>query len=87
MQEKAADDSERVRRAFRLCFGREPKSIEQERISRLLADQLKSFAADLPDAKAVAGAELAAGADVARFAAWTSVARVLLNLDEFITRE
>ena len=31
--------------------------------------------------------EVPLGADVVRWAAWTAYARVLLNLDEFITRE
>jgi hypothetical protein len=39
------------------------------------------------DAGALARPEAAAGADTAEAAAWTLVARVVLNLDEFITRE
>ena len=33
------------------------------------------------------GSEAVPGAEPARAAAWTAVARVLINLDEFITRE
>ena len=39
------------------------------------------------EAKALLPADAPKGVDAAEFAAWTSVARVLLNLDEFITRE
>ena len=39
------------------------------------------------EAKLLVPPDLPKEMDVARFAAWTTVARVLLNLDEFITRE
>jgi hypothetical protein len=68
-----ADDAARLDRAFRLCLGRAPAAPECE----LLTDVLRS-----------ARSRSAAGkAGSAELAAWTQVARTLLNLDEFITRE
>jgi hypothetical protein len=60
-----------VRRAFRLCLGRDPSAAEVERLSRLLEQE---------------AAEAGEGASAER-AAWTTLGRVLLNLDEFINRE
>jgi len=63
LREGGADDTERLRYAFRLCLARQPREREQQRLGELLAREGR-------------GAE-----------AWVTVARVLLNLDEFITRE
>jgi len=62
----------RIRHAFRLCVAREPNDYERACLAELLADEL-------------AGAE--STGDDARLSAWTAVARTLLNLDEFMTRE
>jgi len=73
LREAAADDGARIRHAFRLCLGRAPRDLEQQRLAALLA---RLLAAPEPE-----------DAQARRFAAWTTLARVLLNLDEFITRE
>ena len=79
-------DAARVSYAFRVAFGREPNATERESIERFLHLQLEAFADD-PDAAAELTAGAATDPDVREWAAWTAVARVLLNLDEFITRE
>ena len=53
-------------------------------MNELIAQQLEEFKSDPKAAQQIAGAK---NADSARLAAWTAVARVLLNLDETITRE
>jgi hypothetical protein len=65
---------DRLSRAFLLCLGREPTSRESRALCGLLAAERSA---------------LGGGADPASAdrAAWTAAARVLLNLDEFITRE
>jgi hypothetical protein len=71
-------DEVRLERAFRLCLVRGPKSEEMRTLQNLLAQQLAvgDPACDAPE-----------GIDGQQFAAWTTIARVLLNLDETITRE
>ena len=66
------DDPARLDYAFRLCVSRPPSAKERTRLLALLAD-LRT-----PNAKDAAASEPEV---------WTTVARVLLNLDETITRE
>ncbi|HVX64398.1 MAG TPA: PSD1 and planctomycete cytochrome C domain-containing protein [Pirellulales bacterium] len=80
-------DAERLRQAFRLCLAREPSATENDRLAQLLASQRESFAKDAKAAETLAPATRPEGIAAAEAAAWTAVARVLLNLDEFITRE
>jgi hypothetical protein len=81
------NDDESLTLAFRLCLGRAPKERELAILTKLLQKQLESFKAAPKDAQELAPSDLPKGIDVTRFAAWTTVARALLNLDEFITRE
>ncbi|HLJ12494.1 MAG TPA: PSD1 and planctomycete cytochrome C domain-containing protein [Planctomycetaceae bacterium] len=82
-----SDDQARLRYAFRVCLAREPKSGEGQRLAKLLALERTEFAANLKEAERLTPPLVPVKANVQEFAAWTSVARVLLNLDEFITRE
>jgi len=84
LQGPAQTDAERIRYAFRLCLVRVPGAVEQARLERLLAEQLDEFQSHPDAAREIAGG---AAPDAGRLAAWTVVARALLNLDEFITRE
>jgi hypothetical protein len=84
---EAASDLARLRYAFRLCLARPAQPHEEKILTDLLARQRAGFATDATGAKALTPAELPRGVTAAEFAAWTVVARVLLNLDEFITRE
>jgi hypothetical protein len=78
-------DQERLEYAFRLCLARKPTERERQTLTRLLGQQLASFRENPEEAKQIAPS--ASKGEVAQVAAWTTVARVLLNLDEFITRE
>ena len=80
-------DDERLAYAFRLCLARQPSTREQETLGRLLSQQFDSLRKNPDEARALASANLPENAEMPRYAAWTTVARVLLNLDEFITRE
>jgi hypothetical protein len=85
----ATSDEERIRWAWRRVLGREAQSHEAERLSQLLAKHRAEFAADRPAAEALVSIGIsprAENVDVAELAAWTSVSRVLLNLNETITR-
>jgi hypothetical protein len=81
------DDAGKIRRAFRLCLAREPTPREYQFLHDLLDRQREEFAADPGAARQLAGPGGPSEVDVEQRAAWTAVARVLLNLDEFLTRE
>jgi mono/diheme cytochrome c family protein len=88
-------DSRLVRQAFRLCLGREPAEPELRRLAAFLTKQEARYAADAAGAAELlkgggpAGQQLneVAGVPDGHKAALVLLARVLLNLDEFITRE
>ncbi|MBM3289641.1 MAG: DUF1553 domain-containing protein, partial [Candidatus Hydrogenedentes bacterium] len=81
-----ADERERVRFAFRACIGRQPADAELDRLQRFLADQRAAFASSQDSAIAFAS-NAPSAADKTEAAAYTALARVVLNLDEFTTRE
>jgi hypothetical protein len=88
LREAPQEDGERLRRAFRHALSRLP---EAEELAAMLAF-LDEARRELDDSAAerIAGVnaeEPAAGAEPRELAAWTLLARVLLNLDEAITRE
>jgi hypothetical protein len=87
LREAPADDAQRVRHAFRCCLSREPSATEQSRLVALLQEQRAGFEADATSAQELAPPNLPPELPRFEAAAWTAVARVLLNLDEFITRE
>ncbi|HTE18638.1 MAG TPA: DUF1553 domain-containing protein, partial [Armatimonadota bacterium] len=81
---------QRVRFAFRLCLSRGPSASESRRAIAFLQEQRAVYAAAPAEAAQVAGIDPKAppaGADPAELAAWTLLSRVLLNLDETITKE
>lgn len=85
LKEEPADAEKRLERAFLLCYGRPPSEAERNAVASFLDTQVVSFTADPTAAKEVAP-EMP-GIDSAEAAAWTAVARTLMNTDEFITRE
>jgi hypothetical protein len=87
VDEKPGTPQERIRHAFGLCLAREPSAAELARLSQLYDDLVKACRAN-PDAAAqLAGQAKPAGADLAEAAAWVALARTVMNLDEFVTRE
>ncbi|MFO0849614.1 MAG: PSD1 and planctomycete cytochrome C domain-containing protein [Gemmataceae bacterium] len=93
LSEGGKSDTERMSYAFRLVTARTPAQAEADALLRLLAKQTAKFADPASDPWAVAfrGPEehrkLPHTATPAQAAAWTAVARVLLNLDETVTKE
>ncbi|HET6879151.1 MAG TPA: PSD1 and planctomycete cytochrome C domain-containing protein [Pirellulales bacterium] len=81
------NDEERIRYLFALCFARQPAAKESARLLELLNRERASFAASPSEAERVAGLCRIEAIPVAEAAAWTSLARVAINLDEFITKE
>ena len=79
----------RLRWAWRRALQRDPRPEEVRVAEELLAAHLPSYRADPAAAAALVAtgqSAPAAGLDAAEWAAWTHVARVLLNLHELITR-
>lgn len=76
---------ERIEEAYHRCLGRDPQSAEAARLRKFYDERLAAFAADAEAARALAGRK--ATGDLAPQAAWIATARVLMNLDEFLTRE
>jgi mono/diheme cytochrome c family protein len=84
---EASGDEKRLRLAFRLATGRNPSADEMALLMRLLTKQRQAYAADAVGAKQVCGGKAPAGLEEREFAAWVMVGRVVLNVDEAITRE
>jgi hypothetical protein len=88
-----ATDAERVIYAFRRCLARPPSEKESATLLALLTKEVERFADGKRNPWELAAAdpehppELPAGTTPAQLAAWTAVSRVLLNLDETITKE
>ena len=74
LKEGPSDDPGRLSFAFRLCMAREPSDRELRRLQAFLASQKADHSA-------------ASDMEAPELAAWITTARVLLNLDELITRE
>jgi hypothetical protein len=80
VNEIPADESGRVDFSFRLCLGRAPSVEERARFLAFLKDRTTRYAGDQSATRKLTGS------DDPTLAAWTSVATILLNLDETITR-
>jgi uncharacterized protein DUF1553 len=89
-KEGGSTDRDRAIYAFRLCTGRKPDAVELERLLALLQNKENYFEDRTTAAVVVASPdEKSPPADVNlhKVAAWTVASRVLLNLDETITKE
>jgi mono/diheme cytochrome c family protein len=87
-------DAERITYAFRRCVSRPPTPAERDVLLRLLDKQKQRIAEGWVNPWAIASgskadrpADLPDGVTPAQLAAYTVMARVLLNLDETITKE
>jgi len=83
--EAAGSDADRLRSAFRRTLTRMPTKAESETLLSFLNEQRGRYASGELDPKDLLAADL--GPKAADLAAWTALSRVLLNLDETITKE
>ncbi|MBL9200451.1 MAG: PSD1 domain-containing protein [Opitutaceae bacterium] len=83
-----SSDATRLREAFQIALGRDPKATERDSLLKLLAAQRDHYRTNPDDAEKLLriGLAPAPAGDAAELAAWSQVARVVLNLQEFITR-
>ncbi len=85
-------DTDRLTYAFRRCLARRPTEVETSTLLQWLDRQVRHFEQPGTDPGALAAddpskpPQLPPGVTPAQVAAWTAVARVLLNLDETITK-
>ena len=78
--------TDRLNHAFKLCLARDPEPVETDWLQTSLEEQRSILAADTKRARILFPIEMA-GLPPEEGAAWVGVSSVLLNLDEFLTRE
>jgi mono/diheme cytochrome c family protein len=79
LKEAPPKDEERIAHGFRLCVARSPAPEETEAFANLLADSRFWYEKHPEDAKVFGGDS--------ETAAWSATVRIMLNMDEFLTRE
>ncbi len=77
----------RIRRAFLLTLGRPPAAAESGDLRAYLERQRQLLTARPENAGMIIAPELAGDQPITELATWAGLASVLLNLDEFLTRE
>ena len=93
LNEGGNTEAERLTYAFRRCVARKPSLAESQELLTLLKKEQEKFARPAGKPWQLAADDpskpppLPQGATPAELAAWTVVSRVLLNLDETITKE
>jgi hypothetical protein len=80
-------DEQRIRMAFRTCLCRLPTEQELEKIAALLSTHRDWFEQHPHEATELAGVHGPLDVQAREAAAWACTVSVILNLDEFLTRE
>jgi hypothetical protein len=90
LKEGGNTTADRIDWAYRRALSRDPKPAERTLLATLYEKHLAEYSKDKDAAQKLVGTgeyPVPKDADVAELAAWTSVARVLLNLHETVTRQ
>jgi mono/diheme cytochrome c family protein len=91
LREGGKSDDDRLTYAFRLCVSRPPSADEKAELAKLLEKERTRVASGSLNAKELATGQkdgaIPDGLNADQLAAYTIVSRVLLNLDETITKE
>ncbi|HWA97880.1 MAG TPA: PSD1 and planctomycete cytochrome C domain-containing protein [Pirellulales bacterium] len=88
LREAPSAHDARLRYALKLCVGRNPNEEELATLGALFDEQRTMLASNAEATKDLLGNQPTLdGTTTEELAAWTMVARTLLNLDEFIVRE
>jgi hypothetical protein len=87
LHDRHGDTGTGLQYAFELCVGRVPGEVELKDLKDLFAEFKSLSAADRDAAARLVGLPAPADADLVESAAAVALARVLLNLDELVTRE
>jgi hypothetical protein len=83
----ASGDPERLALALRLCIVRPPSGEELQAFGELLTSGRAWYLEHPADAATIVGPFQPNGSSVAEAAAWVATVRMIMNLDEFLTRE
>lgn len=89
MARKVMNAADKISLMYRLCVSREPSAKERAALMKLHAESLASYKQDQASATQMATDPIGPApkdADIAELAAWTTVANVVMNLDEFLMR-
>ncbi|MFM2142183.1 MAG: hypothetical protein RLZZ476_727, partial [Verrucomicrobiota bacterium] len=87
-EKELKDDAARLTRAFSLCVARAPRAEELQSLTKLLQESRYTYQnGSAEEAKAACGLHAAPDVPAAENAAWVAVTRIILNLDEVITRD
>jgi hypothetical protein len=87
IREAKPDDAARLRYGFRLCVARDPDPFEDSTLRNVLSQEQERFRQKPDAAKALMPKDAPVGLPASEYVPWFSLARVMLNLDETITRE
>jgi hypothetical protein len=93
LREGGSSDADRVTYALRRCVSRKPRAAESSALLAMMNKEANRFGPGGLDPWDLAAPDpsdrptLPEGTSPAQLAAWTAVSRVLLNLDETITKE
>lgn len=79
-------DAQRLQQAFRLCVSRPATEAELSEITSLLQSARDWYKSHDEDTKQLTARRVPDGVSPAKYAAWMATTRILLNMDEFITR-
>jgi mono/diheme cytochrome c family protein len=83
----AADDTARLTLALRWCIARPPSADELSAFGELLTASRQWYTSHATEAQAAVGSFKPEGANAEEAAAWVATVRIMINLDEFLTRE
>ena len=92
LREGGTQDQDRLQRVFEICLSRGPTASESAILLELLQSQRQKIAEGWLDPRAIATGDpdqlpvLPEGSSPQDAAVWTIVARVILNLDEFVNK-
>lgn len=81
------DEQGTLEHAFMIALGRSADADELATMTELLESARSYYQDSQADAKLLVGSKRAAGVNVVENAAWVATARIVLNFDEFLTRE
>ncbi len=84
----STSDEDRIGHVFRFCLSRAPEVEESTILNQLLVKQRESLSSEPERAvRLIESVAVPTTGDPQELAVWTAVARVVLNMDEYITRE
>jgi hypothetical protein len=90
LRSTTVSEAKRLQQAFEIVLGRAPEAREVDQLLALHQEQVDLYQAAPAEARAVLGvgdSPRDERLDASEHAAWTTVASVLLSLDETITKE